>query len=184
MDEVSWQERIAMPADSGKGSGIRLFAIQGYGEYFYAGVVSDGRQVLMGLLIPNLVAYFFSSDGVLLNRDTRPLEYPPPRQGGTGPYQTEDRAFRDHLAHQFLQWQEELGFRPQTIHVRAFIGFGRDTVGIEEAPDYLITPDKDEDTEERELRERSLAEWRKVGNFVLWWSNGFYMTKDGEVESS
>ncbi len=165
-------------------SGTRRFAIQGYGGYFYAGVASDGRQVLMGLLIPNLVAYFFSPDGTLLDRGTRPLEHPAPRQGGTGPYQTEDGVFRDRLTRQFLHWQEDLGFRPQTIHVRAFTGIGHDTVGIEEAPDHLITPDEGEDAEEQELRERLLTEWRETGNFVLWWSNDFYMTKDGEVESS
>ncbi len=56
----------------------RLFAIQGHSDAFYAGVTADGRQVLIGITRPHIVAYFFSSDGMLLGRDTRVLEQEPP----------------------------------------------------------------------------------------------------------
>ena len=56
----------------------RLFAIQGHSDNFYAGVTPDGCQVLMSVNGPNIVAYFFSPDGVLLGQEKRPLEVEPP----------------------------------------------------------------------------------------------------------
>jgi hypothetical protein len=42
----------------------RIFPIASY-DYF-TGVTKNGQQVLMGLLCPELVAFFFSKDGTLV----------------------------------------------------------------------------------------------------------------------
>jgi len=62
----------------------RLFQLKGYEDDFYTGRAGDGCQVLMGLLCPNLVCYFFSSEGVLLAPEVRPWRYPAPGMSGQG----------------------------------------------------------------------------------------------------
>jgi hypothetical protein len=43
----------------------RLFPIAGHGDAFVTGVCADGRQVVMGLVIPDLTAVFFDAKGDL-----------------------------------------------------------------------------------------------------------------------
>ncbi|MFO0964158.1 MAG: hypothetical protein U0793_01040 [Gemmataceae bacterium] len=69
----------------------RLFPIQGYGDEFSTGVCADGRQVVMGLLCPHLVAYFFDRKGKLLGDEHRPWNKPAPRMGPDGPYNIYER---------------------------------------------------------------------------------------------
>ena len=158
----------------------RLFAIKGYHQDFYAGLTDDGRQVLMGLLIPNLVAYFFAQDGTLLGRERRALAHAAPQIGDNA----QNKAFRDHVMGQLSHWKQEIGFHPQTIYVRAFTGLGDDYIGVEEVPESLSVPDEDEDAKERELREHVLRKWIDEGNFVLIWSGDYHMSREGDVEST
>lgn len=163
----------------------RLFAIQGYGDNFYTGLTCDGHQVLMGLLCPNLVAYVFSAEGLLLRREVYPWNYPAPRMHGTGPYQIYEATFRTHLAHQFEQWKADIGFRPETIWVQAF--FDPDShlsVAIEEIPEHLLVGEEGEDVEDRMEREGVLKTWIANGNYVLWWGKDYYIGPGGEVEST
>src|SRR4051812_41642963 len=74
----------------------RLYLLKTYGSDFYTGRLGDGRQLLMGLLCPELVAYCFSPGGALLGREARPWNYPAPRSGD-GPYRIYDPEFRRHL---------------------------------------------------------------------------------------
>jgi hypothetical protein len=168
--------------DTGRSDdGDRLFAIQGHSDDFFAGVLADGRQVLMGFNVPDLVAYFFSPEGVLLGRDTRLLEGEPPRPGGVGPYLTRDPTYRESVRRQVARWQEDLGFRPATIHVRAFTA---DFVKVEAMPSRWLEVDPDEPDEGREEYMRANQEWEAAGDFVLWWDDAYYMSKDGEVVST
>jgi len=162
----------------------RLLAIQGHSDDFYAGVTADGRQVLMGSNRPNIVAYFFTPEGVLLGRDTRRLEREPPRPGGVGPYLTRDPSYLASEHRQVARWQEDLGFRPATIRVRAFTGLGDDFVKVEAVPRYWLEVDPLEHEKDREGRMRAIEEWKADGNFVLWWNEEYHMSKDGEVIST
>lgn len=164
--------------------GGRLFAIQGHGDAFHAGVTADGRQVLMGITRPHLVAYFFTPDGVLLGRDTRLLEQEPPRPGGKGPYRTSDPGYLESVRRQVSRWQEDLRFRPATIQVRAFTGLGDDLVKVEVMPSYWLEADPDESDEDRAERKKLIKSWEAGGNFVLWWDVDFHMSKEGEVVST
>jgi len=168
----------------GSNDGERLFAIQGHSDLFYAGVTADGRQVLIGITRPHIVAYFFSPDGVLLGRDTRLLEQEPPRPGGTGPHCTSDPGYLESVWRQVSRWQEDLGFRATTIHVRAFTGLGDDFVKVEATPSFWLEADPDEPDEDREERMRAIKEWEAAGDFVLWWDVDFHMSKEGEVVST
>jgi hypothetical protein len=137
----------------------------------------------MGLLCPTLVAYFFAPDGVLLRTEERPWDYPAPRLHGTGPYSIYDPEFRSKLQLQFASWQAEIGFRPEVIWIQAFLDLER-FVGIEAIPEHLLTGEEDEDAAECIEREKALQDWIANGNFVFWWAKDYYMSKDGEVEST
>lgn len=164
--------------------GERVFAIRGEEDIFHTGVTDDGRQILMGMIGPLLVAYYFTPDGRLLGRDTRVLEHHPTRSGGRGLYRTSDPSYREGVRRQLARWQEELGFRPETIHVRAFTGLEGDFVKLEVVPSHLYEHGPDETDENRMYREQLISEWEAAGNFVLWWNVDFHMSKEGEVIST
>jgi len=153
----------------------RLFPIQAYD--YKTGICSDGRQVVIGLLCPHLVAYFFDPQGNLLRREQRLWKNPAPKLRGEGPYSIYDHDFREALEQQEREWLTELGFSPGTIWIKEFLD--GTPVGIEQLPDHFQDVD-DLDDEER----KSLATWIAVGNFVWWWARDYYMSKDGKVEST
>ncbi len=53
----------------------RLYPIRPGQGYFDAGMTGDGRQVLMGLYCPDLVAIFFDASGDLISHEARHLEF-------------------------------------------------------------------------------------------------------------
>jgi hypothetical protein len=148
--------------------GNHLFPIQNDGYDFFTGVCADGRQMVMGLLEPHLVAYFFDKNGNLLGGDKRLLE-------------------KGKLLEQvMLEWQKELGFRTATIHVKEF--YNREyPVGIEILPEHYRSVETDTwfpNEEERKEFIKSRNRWLTEGNFVWWWAKDYYMSKEGEVEST
>jgi hypothetical protein len=138
----------------------------------------------MGLLCPHLVAYFFDGKGLLLADEHRPWTTPAPTTEPNGPYDIYDAAFEKAFAKQMRQWKSELGFRPGTIKIRAFLD-DRHPVGITLFPDHL-NPDEIGNLDEDEQRAfaESRAEWIAEGQFVWWWAKDYEMAKDGEVEST
>jgi hypothetical protein len=165
-----------------EGSAEQLFPIQPYD--FETGTCADGRQVVMGLLCPHLVAYFFDPQGNLLRREQRLWNKPAPRFGTDGPFKIHDEEFRSALERQEREWQAELGFTPGTIWVKQFLD--GTPVGIELLPDHyqdLENADWLDEEEKQELME-SRAEWLERGSFVWWWAKDYYMSKDGKVEST
>jgi hypothetical protein len=149
------------------------------------GVCADGRQVVMGLLCPNLVAYFFDPKGDLLHEEHRSWLHPAPRRGA-GPYQIYDEAFQSALATQFQKWQQTLGFNRCAIQVRAFLD-ERYVVGIELFPDHL-QPTADEwqsmTEQERQDMQQARAKWKAAGTFVWWWAEDYWINPDGTVGSN
>lgn len=78
----------------------RLFRIKSYGDDFVTGLSDDGRQVVMGLLCPELVAYFFDQDGRLLGNERRSWLHPARQMGPHSPYQIYDDAFQEAIVGQ------------------------------------------------------------------------------------
>jgi hypothetical protein len=164
----------------------RLFSIEPHGDDYFPGVCEDGRQVVMGLLCPHLVAYFFGADGKLLGDEHRLWQKAPPRFGTDGPYKIGDNDFQLALTKQLQDWRAEIGFQPQTISVRAFWD-ERHPVGIELLPEHLQdldTADWFEDEDERQEYVTSREEWLAEGKYVWWWAKDYFVNADGEVESS
>src|SRR5262249_24918462 len=150
--------------------------IQGYGDDYVTGICSDGRQVVMGLLCPQVVGYFFDSEGKLLGDEHRPWNTHAPRMRTNGPYRLYDDNFRAALEVQLLEWQSDIGFRPATIHVRAFLD-PRHPVGIEQLPEHLRNFETDEGCDEDERKELSADkdEWIAEGKFVWNWAKDYWV---------
>jgi hypothetical protein len=164
----------------------RRFPITSYGDVFVTGVCDDGRQLVMGLLCPLVVAYFFDSDGRLIGDERRPWNHPAPRIGGDGPYRIYDERFQAALDAQLREWQESIGYRPGPIRVRAFLD-PRHPVGITLIPEHLdLSKDQRREVDEEELPylDQSRAEWLAAGNFVWWWAKDYWTAPDGEVIST
>jgi hypothetical protein len=153
-----------------------MYTLNGYTPDFYTGHAHDGRQVLMGLLCPELVAYFFTPDGTLLHREIRPWNYPASRFGDDGPYQIYDAEFSHRLSDQIADWQQEMGFEPKQIRVKEFFD-EEHSVGIKTLPEPGEDPDWDEDAE-------TLEAWREEGIFEFYWAKDYLMSADGNVEST
>lgn len=147
-----------------------LFPIQGYEEEFCTGTCADGRQVVIGLLEPQLRAYFFDPQGNLLGKEHRPYQKPIKWGDNSAIYN---------------EWQRELGFLSGTIHVRGFFDSEED-VGIELIPQHLQPEEiaAEPDAELRGFLEETRAGWLLEDNFVWWWAKDYWMTPDGEVEST
>ncbi len=158
-----------------------LFCIRGHRDEFYAGTTRDGEQLLMGLLCPHIVAFFFSGDGTLLRTERRDWQYPAPRMGADGPYRIYDPEFQRMLANQISTWQELLGFSPGPAQVRAFFDEAL-WVGTEDTPDHLQDLD-DSDDDSDDLR-AELESWRDSGRFVFHWAKDYFMSRTGAVDST
>jgi hypothetical protein len=162
----------------------RLYTIQPAG-YFDVGVCSDGRKVLMGLLCPYLVAYFFDAHGNLNGGQRKIWETPAPRMSENGPYQLYGEEFCSALDRQKQQWQNEIQFHSAPIHIKEFFD-AEHFAGIELLPEHYQDLESDTDIDEEERQELIVErdDWLECGNFVLWWGNDYYMSEDGKVESS
>jgi hypothetical protein len=162
-----------------------MYIIKGYAQDFYTGQTDNGRQVLMGLLCPDVIAYFFAPSGELLHREIRPWEYPAPRHGEDGPYKIYDSEFEKHLFAQISRWQGEIGYHEQAIGVQPFFDEER-FVGACEIPHELLDL-SDADEDEQEELEEELALWKErkaAGEFVFYWAKDYLMSTDGTVEAT
>lgn len=149
---------------------------EGYG--FCAGITSDNKQVLMGLLCPSIAAIFFDSEGTLLHVEQHPVNF---FQGVNPPYNIYDKRIPTLI----LAWLMEIGFQPATIKVKKFFSQVR-YVGIEDYPSHFeeILNDPKESVEEKNDIRESMRLWDKDGQFVLHWGNDYWLNVSGEVVSS
>lgn len=147
-------------------------------EYFHVGTLGDGRQVLMGLLCPDLVAITFDRAGNLLGFDTHPLEFLHPQSGIYNIYD-------ERIGPREEAWHRELEFRPATIEVKRF-SIDELGVGIDDYPEHfaevLDEPDQDEDWKAQIRKDKE--RWEADGQFVLYWGNDYWLDHTGEVVSS
>jgi len=151
-------------------------------EYgLHAGTTSAGTQVLIGLLCPYVAVYVFSQDGALLGGQRRLWLEPAPRMGEGGPYRIYDPAFQTAVSRQIREWQDELAFTAGCIRVQGFSD-PEMNAGIEELPEHL--QDLDEEDEDFEELQEQLADWEASGSFVFHWGKEYFMSRDGEVEST
>lgn len=84
--------------------GERRFPIR-YDPDFRTGICGDGRQVLLGLHHPEVVAYFLGSDGVLVEVEACPVVTRVPDRGAY--WDTDDPKFRAAIDGQIAAWLAE-----------------------------------------------------------------------------
>ncbi|QDV36890.1 hypothetical protein [Tautonia plasticadhaerens] len=168
----------------------KLHSIRPDQGYFEAGMTGDGRQVLMGVYCPNLVAIFFDASGDMLGHEARHLEFlqrsgvlvdGQPIEGMVGHYDIDD----DRIAPRLGAWQGEMGFRPATIRVKRFF-IPELGIGIEARPDHFgeILDDPEASDDERADVLESMRLWDADDQFVLHWGNDYWLDGSGEVVSS
>jgi hypothetical protein len=159
--------------------GERSYPIKTHEPYgFWTGLTPGNKQVLMGLLCPNLVAFFFDAGGTLLAVEQRPLAL---FQGVAPPYDIYDERIPGEVA----SWQSEMGLRPAPIKVKKF--FTQEPyAGIEDYPDHFgeVLSDPEAGRAEKEDVCESMRLWDKDGQFVLQWGNDYWLDDTGEVVSS
>jgi hypothetical protein len=156
----------------------------------YSGLTRDGRQVLMGLYYPCVVAVFFDSDGRLMDVHRRQPSYLKPQEDLHDMYNSR-------ITEEALAWQVELGFESAVIRVRKFFVpdnpkfakdpfWTRDGIGIEDYSDHFadILSEPNASAEDKEDVLESLKRWDEEGLFVLWWGNNYWLNKDGEFVAS
>ncbi len=147
----------------------QLYPLQAGEGYFDAGVLPDGRQVLMAAFYDATFAIVFGADGTFLEYLERPNATHAPNKPA------------------LRAWQQELGFSPHLINVEQFFVEDRG-VGIDDLPDhyqeFLDDPEREPDADERAELERGIREWTKQGCFVLYWGNDLWLDSSGHVTSS
>lgn len=168
----------------------RLYSIRPDSGYFDVGVTDDGRQVLMGPWLPDLVAVFFDASGNLVGRESRRPGFlhnrgvvvdGSPVEGSVESLDVNDPRTLASIA----AWQGELGFQPATIRVRRF-HLDNLGVGIADHPDHLVeilSAPRASDADKENARD-SLRSWDADGQFVLRWGEEFWLDDAGEVVAS
>jgi hypothetical protein len=165
-----------MPSPNTTHDSRRLYPLSGSDRYsYFPGVVRDGRQVLMGLYCPSLVAVCFDPGGRLLGAEYRRLRYL-----DRDAWMVDNYRFLDDLR----AWQEELGFRPCTIRVEKFSLLDADSdpeaispdwpvhIELRDQPEYfreVLSGEGEYAEYNREAVRREQAEWEREGRFVLYW---------------
>ncbi len=157
----------------------RVFAVGSHDFSYFTGIIADNRQVVMGLLTPRVVAYFFDADGAFQERETCDWEYPAPRVRNSDIWRLNDAEFQARLAAQIERWQQEIGFVPGVIEIQWF--FDEElSVGIETLPESLrdLSWSKGEPVE-YEMKAR-LEEWQAAGSFLFCWDRDYLMAGEDE----
>jgi hypothetical protein len=142
----------------------RLYAIQDDFYHYRTGYLDDGNQVLLlsddeGARVAESPWVEFDGEGDLIT--VHPGEVTPISKPA-------------------------LSFTPGTIRVKPF--FLPDLwIGIRNLPDHyqkFLDNPADASEEERRYYPEKIRDWRESGSFVLWFNEDYYLSKDGEVESS
>lgn len=169
-----------------------LYTITSHSEYgFSCGIDREGRQLLIGVLEPSVIALFFDHTGAFLFEDQRSMY-----TNAQSRKEAEPTAMASDLR-ELETWKKELGLTEGAIRIHKF-RWPKDTskqvepweyngIGIEDLPWHLMECVNDpgiyNKLESNGFAER-IHEWIDRGDFVLWWGNDFDMNKDGKVMSS
>jgi hypothetical protein len=157
----------------------RLYRLQS--ADFVTGTCADGRQAVMGLLCPNLVTFFFTASGAPGDKRRDACDPAPPQNGGA--YQIYDRAFVAGFKKQLAAWQKRLGFVEGPVLLESFFD-DESYVGIVDLPDHLEDMGWATNLDERRALEAERQRWIERGAFVFYWAKDYWMSREGEVEST
>ena len=157
----------------------RRYRIKTHESYgFWTGITPDRSQVLMGLGCPDLIAFFFDTEGNLLHVERRSIEF---FRCVIPPYDIYD----ERIPALIDAWKMGMGLQPATIEVKKFFS-EEHQIGIDDYPEHFdeILSAPHETEEEKSNVRDSMRLWDADGQFVLLWGNDYWLDKSGEVVSS
>lgn len=149
---------------------------------FNVGTTNNGRQVILGVLFSDIVAYMFDSDGRLISRECHPWRTP------ELPYlmsfqQSQDPKLRIGIDHQLSKLLRQLDFKEEPITIEEF--YDEDLfVGIQRIPTYLQQAAEKETQTEYEERCSERRDWIESGKFVFWWARDYWCFNGGRNTSA
>lgn len=172
--------RIQMPSiDIHNRNLDRLYRIRFFDTKFsfVPGHTKTGEQLLLGVLDKEmLVVLYFSSDGIYLRYDLRPVPWNP--ESSVLPGQQQNR--HAHVVYDAIEsWISDLGMTPGDIHIRHF-AFPEWDIGIAEWP-LSDFPRVQQVLAAGEPLDEMCSEWQQEGRWVLIWKKEYWMTADGEI---
>lgn len=148
---------------------------------YTTGLCAGGRQAIMGLLCPNLVTVYFDADGRYLEAQSELWRSPAPRMGENGPFQIYDSAFRQCFEAQIKEQQARIGFSESLIEIRPFESPDVDC-WLQRMPSDLVELNSDDPNFEDLVEERE--DWLDGENHVFGWAEEYWISSNGEVETS
>ena len=164
-----------------------MYPIRDEGVSFSAGSAAGGKQVLMGLLYPELVSLFFDKCGVFSHTEARRLPFEAPTHSVSKVHVLEDHQFAGKVDMLLAAWQQDIAFKPGLIQVQKFFLPDRH-LGIADIPKafdaFLRNPAIIEDEVERKELSKTLDDWKRKRMFVLWWGKDYWLDEHGEIDST
>lgn len=146
------------------------------GVEFHVGRTSKGRQVILGALLSDVVAYMFDSKGRLLSRECRPRRSITPADILSF-QQSQDSRSRIYIDYEISRWRRLLDIKEEPIAIEEF--FDADLfAGVQRIPACLEQAAKNETESEYQERCSERDAWIESGRFVFWWTRDYWFFRD------
>lgn len=159
-----------------------MHTLQHDGSRFWTGATPDGRQVLLGPSLPNIVLYFFDADGNFILKELVSLQLQLMREPASGVYLT-GPAVMEAIEQEVQKLVEDRDISLGTIRIRPFFD-DEEGAGVKELPsefeEFLEHPERFAEPDSDSIQ-ASLAEWRDEERFVLVWGEELWVAADGEL---
>lgn len=145
---------------------------------FHMGSTLDGRQLILGPMFSELVAYVFDSDGHLISRELRAWRESETSRNDVGAYWLFEPETQSKAEEKVADWKRELGLVEASIVVDGFFD-PEYNVGIEDVPRCLEVVIEGESDFEKCERVRERIDWIQSESFVFWWELDYWVASDG-----
>jgi hypothetical protein len=150
--------------------------------FWNCGTTADGRQVMIYPVIDHVEALFFSAGGRFLQAETRDAVRHQPR---SGPAWQAAQELKLAVSECFDRWLRELRFAQATITVEPTDDC---PLKFAEWPEpylqFLNNRESEPDDETRRAMQEFCEEWKREENFVMWFGDEFWMSGDGNIDST
>lgn len=158
-----------------------LRTLQNDGTRYWTGLLDDGKQLIIGPSLPNILVYTFDQSGKFAAKEVIPLDPKPTFDESEHAYVT-DTTFITTMESQITSILQKMGCSLQTVQVEEFYD-DVDDIGVKELPaeydEYLDEADRFS-AEDCEYFERAIKEWREAHRFVFVWGIELWISMDGE----
>jgi hypothetical protein len=144
---------------------------------------AQGKQLLLATTIHGILLHWFTPEGAFLGLERHRMAVAPGTFPASTIYRT-DAAYWEQVEREVAALKEKIGFVPADIAVAKFES---EKASIQDLPgryeEFLDDPQA-YPPEDREAFEGLIRQWRQSGSFVLEFSEEYWISAAGEVESS